>query len=160
MQSLTKAVCIAYLLFLTLLLWSDDPKRVIGMEENLPWILNLLMPYAHVLSFALLAVLTTSIRWPVPRWAVVLTMAAYGGLTEIGQGLTPHRTPAWINWLQDLVGIAVGTALCWAAALAAGGLAKPRRDRSRDSGTASSDEWEVLQEVLSRPVAGRQSWWG
>jgi hypothetical protein len=163
MQSLTRAVCIAYLVFLTLLLLSDDPKRVIGFHEDLPWILRALMPSAHVLSFAVLAVLMTGIRWPVPRWGMVLAMAAYGGLTELLQGwhrITPHRTADWTDWFQDLGGIALGTALCWTAALAAGRFTRLRRGRAGGSSPASSNEWEVLQEVLSRPAVGEQSWWG
>ena len=77
------------------------------------------MPVAHLLSFSVLAVLALMARWPVPRWAIVVLMAAYGGMTEIVQGFFPPRTPEWLDWLQDLAGIAVGAALCWIVALAA-----------------------------------------
>ena len=100
MQSLMRAVCIAYLVFLTLLLLSEDPTRVIGLHGRMPWILQVLMPYAHVLSFAVLAVLALGVRWPVPRWGIVLMMAVYGGLTEILQGFTAHRHPRLADWLQ------------------------------------------------------------
>jgi VanZ family protein len=159
MQSLMRAVCIAYLVFLTLLLVSDDPTRVIGYRENLPWIFSVLMPYAHVLSFAVLAVLVTSIRWFVPRWGIVLVTAVYGGLTEILQGFQPHRTPEWMDWFQDLTGIALGAAACWIASLVVERFAR-RRGRAGRSAPDSSSEWEVLQEVLSRPAVGEQSWWG
>jgi hypothetical protein len=157
MQGVMRAICIAYLVFLSLLLLSEKPERVIWLDQ-LPWILQALLPYAHVLSFALLAVLAMGVRWPMPRWAIVLMMAAYGGLTEILQRFT-HRHPAWLDWFRDVSGIAVGTALCWIAAVLASRFAGRRRGRDAGSRTDPSEEWNVMQEALSRPAAAEQSWW-
>jgi hypothetical protein len=158
MQSMMRVACIAYLVLLTLLLLWPNPNHVIGVHGELPWILRVLMPYDHVLSFAVLAILALSVRWPVPRWGIVLMAAAYGGMTEILQGYT-HRHPRLADWFHDLVGVAVGTVLCWTAAQLAGSLTKLRRRRNFGSARASCDQWQVLREVLSHPAAGERSWW-
>ncbi len=149
MQSLMRAVCIAYMVFLTMLLLCKDPTAVIGMQNHLPWILQVLMPYDHELSFTVLAVLAMSVRWPLPRWAIVPIMAAYGGLTEILQGYT-GRHPSWRDWFRDLTSIAIGTTICWIAACVVVGFARLRQKRSGAAQAAPCREWEVLQEALSR----------
>jgi VanZ family protein len=116
MQWLLRIVCVGYVVYLTLLLFTADPSRLIGVEEKLPWALQVLLPAAHAISFLVLAVLLLTSRWPVPRWGIVLIMAIYGGMTEILQGFFPPRTPEWMDWFQDLGGIAAGTAICWALA--------------------------------------------
>jgi hypothetical protein len=114
MQWLLRLVCVGYVVFLTLLLLTGAPSRLIGFEGDLPWALQALLPAAHAISFLVLAVLALTPRWPVPRWGIVLILAIYGGMTEIFQGFLPPRTPEWMDWFQDLGGIAAGTALCWA----------------------------------------------
>lgn len=111
-----KAACAAYFAFLTLLLLSHDPSRYVPAEGRLLSLLTGLMPWAHLISFAVLALLATSVRWRAPWWAVLAILAAYGGATELAQGLVPGRTPDWLDWLQDLLGLAVGAAACFAAA--------------------------------------------
>jgi VanZ family protein len=116
MQYLIRAVAVAYLVFLTVLLWTSDPARLVSWDGQLPQVLRWLMPAAHLLSFWVLGVLMLSARWSLPSWGVVLILATYAGLTEIVQGLLPSRTPEWIDWFQDMAGIALGAGLCWAAA--------------------------------------------
>jgi hypothetical protein len=116
MQWLLRVVCIGYIVFLTLLLLTSEPSRLIGVRGNLPWALQKMMPAAHAISFLVLAVLALTPRWPLPRWSIVLILAAYGGMTEIVQGFVPHRTPDWMDWAQDLGGIAAGVAICWGGA--------------------------------------------
>jgi hypothetical protein len=159
MQGVMRAICIAYLVFLSLLLLSEDPTRVIGLHGRLPAVLRALMPYAHVVSFAVLALLALGVRWPVARWGILLMLAAYGGMTEILQGFVPHRTADWMDWFQDLGGMALGTALCWSAAIVIGKWARSRRTEEAEVRAASSEEWNVLQKSLSRPVRGQTSWW-
>jgi VanZ family protein len=117
MQRLLRFTCLGYVLFLTLLLLSSNPSGLIGCRGGLPRFLQQLMPSAHLLSFLVLAVLALLPRWPVPRWCIVLMLAAYGGMTEIVQGFNPPRTPEWQDWFQDLGGLAVGAALCWGVTL-------------------------------------------
>ena len=101
MQWLMRIVCIGYVVFLTMLLLTSDPARLIGFREELPWVLRTMLPVAHAVSFFVLAVVALMTRWPAPRWAIVLILAIYGGTTEAAQGLTLTRTPRWTDWCQD-----------------------------------------------------------
>jgi hypothetical protein len=157
MQGVMRAICIAYLVFLSLLLLSEDPTRVIGLHGRLPAVLLALMPYAHVLSFSVLALLALGVRWPVARWGIIVMLAAYGGMTEILQGFVPHRTPDWMDWFQDLGGLAIGAALCWTAVIALGKWARPRP--AEEGEAAVPEQWNALEKTLSRPVRGELSWW-
>jgi hypothetical protein len=159
MRIVMRTLCIGYLIFLTFLLLSSNPERVICMSHGLPWILRTLLPEAHFLSFLVLAVLVLITRWPMPRWAIVPTLIVYGGLTEILQGFNPARTADWMDWFQDLLGIAVGTAICWMASLLAGLLSRNRRNR-RDCSSEASDDWKNMQKVVVRSVVAEPSWWG
>jgi len=156
MQGLIRAAAIVYLVFLTLLLLTADPARLVGWDSRL--LLQSLQPWAHLLGFLTMAVLALSARWPLPRWGVVLILALYAGMTEIVQGLLPPRVREWQDWLMDLAGIAIGTVLCWTAALLAGVISRSRRRARRPP--VPSDQWEVLQKVMSRPAVDGQSWWG
>ena len=70
------------------------------LARQLPWILQVLMPYAHVLSFAVLAVLAMSVRWPVPRWAIVLADGGVRGADGNPAGIHRHGIPDWRDWCQ------------------------------------------------------------
>ena len=101
-----RIVCIGYVVLLTMLLFTSDPTRLIGLGEELPRVLRIVLPAAHVISFFVLAVLALIPRWHVPRWQIVLILAIYGGMTEITQGFLPPRAAEWMDWCQDLAGIA------------------------------------------------------
>jgi len=79
MQRAIRIAWLAYVVFLTLLLLTSNPARLIGVSGAMPGFLWTLMPWAHLLSFGVLAVLTLLARWPVPRWSVVLVLAALRG---------------------------------------------------------------------------------
>jgi hypothetical protein len=114
-----RIACVAYIVFLSLLLLSPNPATVIGCSDGLPWVLQTLMPYAHLLSFSVFAILMLLARWPMPRWSIALLLAAYGGATEIIQGFIPPRTPEWADWFQDVGGVAMGIVLCSLLAMVA-----------------------------------------
>jgi hypothetical protein len=115
MQWLQRGICLSYMTFLTLLLVSPDPAHVIGVRGALPWLLQAVLPAAHFLGFLVLAVVALSARWPGPRWGIVAVLAVYAAATEWTQGFVPPRTPEWIDWLQDIGGIAAGAAIYWGA---------------------------------------------
>jgi hypothetical protein len=115
MQKLIRLVFLCYFVFLTMLLLSPNPNAVIGVHGDLPHFLQIFRPWAHLLSFSVLAGLAWMANWPAPRWCTALLMAAYGGATEILQGFVPPRHPAVDDWLQDLAGIVIGTISCWIA---------------------------------------------
>lgn len=155
----TRVVCIGYFVFLTLLLLTQDPLRLIGAGRELPWLLRTMLPLAHAISFLVLAALALIARWPVPRWSIVLALMIYGGMTEIVQGCVPHRTPEWTDWFQDLAGIALGAACCWGAATLANVFLRAKRDMHDRSQPASPVEWSVMRRLLQRSVASERSWW-
>jgi len=158
MQWLMRIVCIGYAIFLTLLLLTADPARLIGMQAGLPRILQAMLPLAHAISFLVLAVLALMTRWPVPRWGILPILAIYGGMTEITQHFFPPRTPRWTDWFQDLIGIAAGAACCWAVAMLAGMCTGTRRSQA-DVPTPSSDDWGGMQNVIQRSTVSERSWW-
>jgi len=104
---------LVYWIYLSILLLSRDPTLWIGSPGSVPALLKILMPIAHMLSFTVLSLLTFAACLPLPRWGILLFLAAYGGATEIIQGFIPPRTPDWADWFQDLGGIAVGFACFW-----------------------------------------------
>jgi VanZ family protein len=157
MQSLMRLICLGYLVYLTALLWTADPTRLVG--DEVAGFMHPFMPVAHLLSFTVLAVLALVTRWPAPRWAIVVLLAMYGGMTEIVQGFLPPRTPDWMDWLQDLAGIGVGAASCWTVALAVRALMPSRRRAEPCGCPAPAGPWEVLRNVASRSAADDQSWW-
>lgn len=102
-----------YWIYLSILLFSHHPERWIGSSGNIPELLQMLMPFAHMLSFTVLSLLTFAACLPLPRWSILLLLAVYGGATEIIQGFIPPRTPEWADWFQDLGGITIGFACFW-----------------------------------------------
>lgn len=102
-----------YSIYLSILLFSQDPTHWVATSSNLPEFLKILMPLAHLLSFTVLSLLTFAACFPLPRWGILLSLVIYGGTTEIIQSLIPHRTPEWADWLQDLVGISIGFVGFW-----------------------------------------------
>jgi VanZ family protein len=102
-----------YWVYLSILLFSRDPARWVNPYGNLPELLKMLMPYAHVLSFTVLSILTFAAFLPLPRWGILLVLLFYGGVSETMQGLVPSRTPEWADLIQDLAGVVAGFACFW-----------------------------------------------
>lgn len=61
----------------------------------------------HALAFAVLALLGLG-SYRARIAAVLAGLLAYGGLIELLQALTPHRSAEWGDWLADGVGIVLG----------------------------------------------------
>ena len=159
MQGLIRLVCLSYLISLTLLLLVADPLRLMGVRGDAPWLVRTLMPVDHLLGFGMLAILALAARWPMPRWAVAVLLVVYAGMTEVAQSLMPPRKAEWVDWLQDLAGIAVGVALCWIVAWAADAMTGSRRKTVNRTVARISNEWELAQNVISRSSARGESWW-
>jgi hypothetical protein len=159
MQSVIRTLCIAYLLFLTTLLMVSDPMRLVCARGGLLALFQSLMSSAHLLSFLTLTVLGLAARWPIPRWGIAVTLVFYAGMTEIVQGFLPPRTPELQDWLQDLVGIVIGMALCWTTAAIFGAWGKPQHKESPRVPVATSDSLKIVHNVLSRSSVRAESWW-
>lgn len=111
----------AYLALLTVLLLCREPSKLIVIDTM--GLLEMLSSVSHLVSFLVLTVLALTPRWilphwTLPRWAIVAGLATYGGATELLQHFVSARSPEWSDWLQDLAGIAIGTAIWGMAAIA------------------------------------------
>jgi VanZ family protein len=112
-QTVMRILLLAYSLYLTILLLSQDPAQWIVPSSSGGMLIKTLMPVAHMLSFALLSLLTLAACFPLPQWIILLILAVYGGATEIVQSNIPHRSSDWADWFQDLCGITIGLACFW-----------------------------------------------
>ncbi|MEN6366802.1 MAG: VanZ family protein [Thermoguttaceae bacterium] len=157
MQGLMRLACLFYLILLTTLLLAANPWRFVFVHGEALGILHSLDPFAHFLSFGVLATLAFGTRWPAPRWAVFLFLGVYAGATELLQWLMPPRAAEWSDWLRDLAGIGTAAGLCWGATVLADLARRVRRSGAHVR--QPLEEWEVLQSVLSRTTARDQSWW-
>lgn len=97
-------VQIAYVVFLTLLLWFPDPRQLLwGLQAG-----ESTEGYAHVLTFSLLGFLVEIGRRKksVFFWATMLIL--YTFTTEIVQHFLPVRSFDVADILQDFAGIFIG----------------------------------------------------
>jgi len=69
----------------------------------------------HFFAFAVLAVLAQAARFPLGLMALSGILSAYAVCTELAQAAIPNRTPALLDVLSDLAGLAVGT-IAWRVA--------------------------------------------
>ena len=107
-----KTLSIVYLAVLTVLLLSRNPLGLMAMESDLP-LLGALMPFAHLLSFLLLSFFVLSVRWPLRRPVVLSMLVIYAIATEGLQWFVSSRAPELADVVQNLLGIAIGAAVCW-----------------------------------------------
>jgi VanZ family protein len=106
-----RALSLLYFGFLNFLLFAQVPFGLFpGASEDA---LSHYSPAFHLLSFTMLAVLVLGAGWPVARTTLVALLIAYGAGTELVQGLIPYRSCELSDCLNDLAGIAAGTAMLW-----------------------------------------------
>jgi VanZ family protein len=105
-------VCAMYLSLLTVLLLSPNPAAVVGMKSipSVPGGDTTM----HLGSFTLLTILVHSLRWPKPpHWSLVVLLLGYGAATESLQAFMPPRTVEFKDFVANIFGIAVGSAIYW-----------------------------------------------
>jgi hypothetical protein len=68
---------------------------------------------SHLIAFAVLSALVHACRLRSPFLSSPITLCVYGVATETGQFFVPGRHAMVMHGLANLLGIAVGTALCW-----------------------------------------------
>jgi hypothetical protein len=104
--------CLAYWLFLTVLLLVPNPAAIVGLSANpiLPWGKFGI----HLSFFIVLGFLANATRWPKHLgWPMIVFLVAYGVTTESLQLLVPHRTARAMDAVENILGIAVGSAIYW-----------------------------------------------
>jgi VanZ family protein len=104
--------CLAYWAFLTVLLLTPDPAAVVGLKQ-VP-----VFPWGdvgiHFSFFTILAILVHAIRWPKrPDWPI-LVLLVYGIATESLQAFVPPRTVELMDYVENIAGVAFGSAVVWA----------------------------------------------
>lgn len=104
--------CVAFWLFLTLLLLSPDPRALLGLERMADRLPN--PKVAHVVCFTLLALLVHASRFPLRRGLLWGLLVAYAASTEGLQYFVPNRSARLTDVGLNLSGLAFGTVL-WGA---------------------------------------------
>jgi hypothetical protein len=131
-----RTACVAYVVVLSYLLVARDPACFLPGQGGLDVLSGNVIVVAHLLGFSVLTLLVLAARWPVPTWTQYRFLAAYGLGTELIQAFLPWRSAEMGDLLQDLAGIAAGSAVYYG--LAAGvrrlreGFRRPRAKSSTD----------------------------
>jgi hypothetical protein len=112
MRLVCRLACVAYLIFLTILLLAPDPARVVGLTRRpeFPWGSFGI----HWGALAILSFLALGSVWPkpVPRLLAV-GLIVYGTAGELLQYFVPSRHVQWMDWTQNMLGIGTGLLVYW-----------------------------------------------
>mgnify|MGYP000937130553 CR=1 FL=1 len=143
MQGVIRGLFVAYWALLTVSLLVPDPEQTFRIRGFWHKLVVPLLPYAHLISFFVLAVLALVVRWPAPRWVVVVVLIGYASATEIFQRYVPPRAPQLNDWWQDLGGVLLAAVVCWlaAAALRRPMIGQQHSGDSRKNGTSRCAAW-------------------
>jgi glycopeptide antibiotics resistance protein len=114
MNIIIKFACVCYWIFLTVLLLTRNPARIVGLHA-VP-----LFPWGkfgiHLSAFLVLSLLVHASRWPRrPWWPLIALLALYAVTTETLQILVPPRTARVMDAFENLLGIALGAGIYWVA---------------------------------------------
>jgi hypothetical protein len=112
MFTITRLATGCYWIILTVLLLVPNPAAMVGLE-SVP-----IFPWGkfgiHLGFFAVLGFLANASRWPKrPSWSLIILLAIYGITTESLQLLVPQRTAHFIDGVENILGIAIGTGIYW-----------------------------------------------
>ena len=104
--------CICYWLFLTVLLLVPNPAALVGLHA-VP-----IFPWGkfgiHLSCFTVLGFLANATRWPKRLWwPLIVFLMVYGITTETLQLFVPHRTARVMDAIENILGIAAGSAIYW-----------------------------------------------
>jgi VanZ family protein len=108
---ITRLICAVYWLSLTTLLLVPDLKLLFG--GRIPQVGTSVG--VHFAAFALLAFFTLASRLPLRHVLLGVLLIGYAAATELLQKLFPPRTTELKDFVENLLGLAVGTAIWWGA---------------------------------------------
>jgi glycopeptide antibiotics resistance protein len=103
---------LCYWLFLTVLLLVPNPAALVGLHAVpvFPWGKF----GVHLIAFTILGFLANATRWPKRFcWPMIVFLVGYGITTEVLQLFVPHRTSRVMDGIENILGIAAGSALYW-----------------------------------------------
>jgi hypothetical protein len=103
---------LGYWLLLTVLLLVPNPAALVGLHA-VP-----IFPWGkfgiHLGFFTVLGFLANATRWPKRLyWPLIVFLMIYGITTESLQLFVPQRTAQVIDGIENILGIAVGSAIYW-----------------------------------------------
>jgi len=108
---ITRLICAVYWLSLTTLLLVPDVRALFG--GRIPQVGTSVG--VHFAAFALLAFFTLASRPPLRHVLLAVVLIGYAAATELLQSLFPPRTTELKDFVENLFGLAVGTAIWWGA---------------------------------------------
>jgi glycopeptide antibiotics resistance protein len=112
MQIVARIICCGYWLLLTVLLLVPNPAALLGLHAvpMFPWgKFGIHMGFFTVLGF-----LANATRWPKrPSWPLIVFLIVYAITTESLQLFVPHRTARVMDGIENILGIAIGSAIYW-----------------------------------------------
>lgn len=123
---ITRLMCVVYWPLLTVLLLVPDPLALLGIQ-NVPDAPGV---GVHFLCFAALAVLVWASRFPLQRAVLAGLLVGFAVATETLQLLVPPRTVELRDFIENLLGLAVGSGACWVAQRCFGQRADEPKDTS------------------------------
>ncbi|MCY2988364.1 MAG: VanZ family protein [Planctomycetota bacterium] len=110
MRTVRLLFCVAYAVLLTMLLLVPQPAKLLGLRRipMLPWgDIGI-----HFTAFTILTLLVHCLRWPTRvRWPIVAALLAYGLVIESLQVFVPSRSVELLDYLENMLGVAVGTGI-------------------------------------------------
>jgi VanZ family protein len=116
LMTLIRLGFLAYFVYLTLLLLTPDPFRLVFGGTKVNHLLVQMYSIAHFICFTILTVFALLACRPWSVWITASLLVAYASGTELLQKLIPPRTAEWQDWFQDLGGIVFGIGIIWVLA--------------------------------------------
>jgi VanZ family protein len=108
-----RLVFLGYFSYLTLLLLIPNPFPWVSSSPKVIFYLDLIYPIAHCLSFTFLTCLALLAFRSFSAPVIVAGLMAYASATELAQMFAPPRCAEWLDWFQDMLGIALGVLVVW-----------------------------------------------
>jgi hypothetical protein len=112
MRLAVRLACVCYWLLLTVLLLVPNPAALVGLHAVpvFPWGKFGI----HLSFFTVLGFLANATRWPKRvGWPLIGLLVVYGVTTESLQLFVPHRTARVMDAIENILGIALGSAIYW-----------------------------------------------
>ena len=112
MRLAVRLACVCYWLLLTVLLLVPNPAALVGLQAVpvFPWGKFGI----HLSFFTVLGFLVNAARWPKRiGWPMLVFLVVYGITTESLQLFVPHRTARVMDAIENILGIAAGSAIYW-----------------------------------------------
>jgi len=108
-----KAWVLALLPVLGFCFLTDIPDRIADGWPGIEDVAAGISVAVHVAAFLALTLAMLSARWPFRPATAVLAVLALAGGTELGQMFIPRRTSRLDDFLLNVAGVALATAIWW-----------------------------------------------